>query len=71
MTNEQGLSLPETMVTNEDALEAFRMLENPIFQIYQPKNTLSLHINCSYDQACKNINTIRQFIEQQTKGLNQ
>lgn len=42
--------------------EALDMIKEPIFQIYTRDNTLSIHINCSYKKACKNIETIRQAL---------
>jgi hypothetical protein len=60
MTTEQGLSLPETMVSKEDALEALYKFDDWICDnfIHTPE------LDNAYE-------TIRQFIEQQTKGLNQ
>jgi len=58
----------------EEQVKALDMIEKPIIQIYQPTNTLSLHLNCSYERACKNIETIRQCLsetpEEKAKRLN-
>jgi len=56
MTNEQGLSLPETMVTKEQALAAL----GDLYDVSEDTN-----------EAFEYFKTLEKFIEQQTKGLNQ
>ena len=52
--------------------EALELVKNPVIQLNNNTNALSMHINCSYEKACERLETIKEALaiaERDVKGV--